>query len=220
MSVSQLSQTVEQQPFFNVIQERRSVRSYDPEVKISREEMNEILQQAALAPSGANLQPWRFLVIDSQELKQKLFPIAFDQQQVIEASAVIAVLGDLEGYKLAEKIYGMAVDEGYMPAETAKSFVERYQGLFASMPPETVLQKVSIDGGLVSMQLMLVARAKGYDTVPMGGFDQAKFVEAFDIPERYAPIMLIAIGKAAKPGHPTLRLPIEDVAFYNEMPKA
>ncbi|MBJ9991755.1 nitroreductase family protein [Paenibacillus sp. S28] len=220
MSVSQLSQTVEQQPFFNVIQERRSVRSYDPDVKISREEMNEILQQAALAPSGANLQPWRFLVIDSQELKQKLFPIAFDQQQVIEASAVIAVLGDLEGYKLAEKIYGMAVDAGYMPAETAKSFVERYQGLFASMPPETVLQKISIDSGLVSMQLMLVARAKGYDTVPMGGFDQAKFVEAFDIPERYAPIMLIAIGKAAKPGHPTLRLPIEDVAFYNEMPKA
>ncbi|RRJ63400.1 nitroreductase family protein [Paenibacillus oralis] len=220
MSVSQSSQTVEQQQFFNVIQERRSVRSYDPEVKISREEMNEILQQATLAPSGANLQPWRFLVIDSQELKQKLLPIAFNQQQVIEASAVIAVLGDLECYKLAEKIYGMAVDAGYMPAETAKSFVERYQGMFASMPKETIRRSVSIDGGLVSMQLMLVARAKGYDTVPMGGYDQAKFVEAFDIPERYAPVMLIAIGKAAKPGHPTVRLPIEDVAFFNEMPKA
>ncbi|MDU5946951.1 MAG: nitroreductase family protein [Paenibacillus macerans] len=220
MSVSQSSQTVEQQQFFNVIQDRRSVRSYDPEVKIPREEMNEILQQATLAPSGANLQPWRFLVIDSQELKQKLLPIAFNQQQVIEASAVIAVLGDLECYKLAEKIYGMAVDAGYMPAETAKSFVERYQGMFASMPKETIRRSVSIDGGLVSMQLMLVARAKGYDTVPMGGYDQAKFVEAFDIPERYAPVMLIAIGKAAKPGHPTVRLPIEDVAFFNEMPKA
>ncbi|GJM70538.1 NAD(P)H nitroreductase [Paenibacillus macerans] len=220
MSVSQSSQTVEQQQFFNVIQDRRSVRSYDPEVKIPREEMNEILQQATLAPSGANLQPWRFLVIDSQELKQKLLPIAFNQQQVIEASAVIAVLGDLECYKLAEKIYGMAVDAGYMPAETAKSFVERYQGMFASMPPEAIRRNVFIDSGLVSMQLMLVARAKGYDTVPMGGYDQAKFVEAFDIPEKYAPVMLIAIGKAAKPGHPTVRLPIEDVAFFNEMPKA
>ncbi|OZB92721.1 nitroreductase family protein [Paenibacillus sp. XY044] len=220
MSVAQSSQTVEQQPFFNVIQDRRSVRYYDSDVKISREEMKEILQQATLAPSGANLQPWRFLVIDSQELKQKLLPIAFDQQQVVEASAVIAVLGDLEGYTLAEKIYGMAVDAGYMPEETAKSFVERYQGMFASMPPENVLRKVFIDSGLVSMQLMLVARAKGYDTVPMGGFDQAKFVEAFDIPERYAPVMLIAIGKAATPGHPTVRLPIEDVAFFNEMPKA
>lgn len=219
MSVSPSTQTVEQQQFFNVIQDRRSVRSYDPQAKISREEMNEILQQATLAPSAANLQPWRFLVIDSQELKQKLLPIASDQQQVIEASAVIVVLGDLEGYKLADKIYGMAVDAGYMPAETATSFVERYQGLFKSMPRETVRQKISIDAGLVSMQLMLVARAKGYDTVPMGGYDQAKFVEAFDIPERYAPIMLIAIGKAAKPGHPTVRLPIEDVAFFNEMPK-
>ncbi len=219
MSVSPSTQTVEQQQFFNVIQDRRSVRSYDPQAKILREEMNEILQQATLAPSAANLQPWRFLVIDSQELKQKLLPIANDQQQVIEASAVIAVLGDLEGYKLADKIYGMAVDAGYMPAETATSFVERYQGLFKSMPRETVRQKISIDAGLVSMQLMLVARAKGYDTVPMGGYDQAKFVEAFDIPERYATIMLIAIGKAAKPGHPTVRLPIEDVAFFNEMPK-
>lgn len=219
MSVAQSSPKAEQQQFFNVIQDRRSVRYYYSGAKIPREVMNEILQQATLAPSGANLQPWRFLVIDSPELKQKLFPIANQQQQVIEASAVIAVLGDLEGYTLAEKIYGMTVDAGYMPEETAKSFVERYQGLFASMPTETVLRKVLIDSGLVSMQLMLVAHAKGYDTVPMGGFDQAKFTEAFNIPERYTPVMLIAIGKGAKPGHPTVRLPIEDVAFFNEMPK-
>lgn len=82
--------------FFDVIRKRRSVRSYDPENKISREELTEILRQATLAPSAANLQPWRFLVIDSPALKQKLLPIAFNQQQLVEASAVIAVLGDLE----------------------------------------------------------------------------------------------------------------------------
>lgn len=218
MSVSLPSQTMEHQLFFDVIRERRSVRSYDPEIKISRKELTEILRQATLAPSAANLQPWRFLVIDSPELKQKLLPIAFNQQQVVEASAVIAVLGDLECYKFAEKIYGMAVDAGYMPAETAKSFVERYTGMYSSMPPEAIRQKVYTDCGLVSMQLMLVARAKGYDTVPMGGYDQAKFVEAFDIPERYAPVMLIAMGKAMKPGHPTVRLAVDDVAFFNEIP--
>ncbi|AET57203.1 nitroreductase family protein [Paenibacillus terrae] len=218
MSVSQPSQTMEHQLFFDVIRERRSVRSYDPEIKISREELTEILRQATLAPSAANLQPWRFLVIDSPELKQKLLPIAFNQQQVVEASAVIAVLGDLECYKLAEKIYGMAVNAGYMPAETAQSFVERYIGMYSSMSPEAIRQIVYTDGGLVSMQLMLVARAKGYDTVPMAGYDQTKFVEAFDVPERYAPVMLIAIGKATKPGHPTVRLAVDDVAFFNEIP--
>ncbi|MGK5511559.1 nitroreductase family protein [Brevibacillus formosus] len=220
MSVSQSLQLPGQQIFFDVIRERRSVRSYDPEVKISRDELNEILRQSTLAPSGANLQPWRFLVIDSPDLKQKLLPIAFNQQQVVEASAIIAVLGDLENIRMAEKIYSLAVDAGYMPPDTAKSFVERYTDMYASMPPEIVHQIVYTDCGLVSMQLMLVARAKGYDTVPMGGYDKQKFVKAFDIPEQYVPIMLIAIGKAVKPGHPTVRLPIDDVAFFNEMHKA
>ncbi|MGF9908980.1 nitroreductase family protein [Brevibacillus porteri] len=219
MSISQPSQTIEHQPFFGVIQERRSVRSYNPEVKISQEELAEILRQATLAPSAANLQPWRFLVIDTPELKQKLLPIAFNQQQVVEASAVIAVLGDLENIRMAEKIYGQAVDAGFMPADTAKSMVEHYTGMYSSMPPEVIRQIAYTDGGLVSMQLMLVARAKGYDTVPIGGYDKQKFMEAFRISERYIPIILIAIGKAAKPGHPTVRLAVDDVAFFNEMPK-
>ncbi len=218
MSNTQTTNTIEQQTFFDVIRERRSVRTYDPSVQISREEMTEILEQATLAPSSSNLQPWRFLVIDTPELKQKLLPIAFNQQQVVDASAVIAVLGDVESYKKAEKIYGQAVESGFMPEDTAKSFIERMVGTYSSLPPEVARQIVYTDGGLISMQLMLVARARGYDTVPMGGYDKTKFVEAFGISEQYESVMLIAIGKAMKPGHPTTRLPIEDVAFFNEMP--
>ncbi|MDM5333071.1 nitroreductase family protein [Ureibacillus composti] len=203
--------------FLDVIQERRSVRTYDPTVKISREEMSEILKLATLAPSSSNLQPWRFLVIDTPELKEKLLPIANNQQQVVEASAVIAVLGDVKSYEKAEKIYGQAVEAGFMPEETASSFIERTVGMYSSLPSEVARQIVYTDGGLVSMQLMLVARSKGYDTVPMGGYNKAKFVEAFGISEQYVPVLLIAIGKAAKPGHQTTRLPLEDVVFFNEM---
>lgn len=149
----------------------------------------------------------------------ELLPIAFNQKQVVEASAVVAVLGDLENIRMAEKIYGQAVDAGFMPADTAKSMVEHYTGMYSSMPPEAIRQIAYTDGGLVSMQLMLVTRAKGYDTVPIGGYDKQKFMEAFRISERYIPIMLVAIGKAAKPGHPTVRLAVDDVAFFNEMPK-
>ncbi|SFL60682.1 Nitroreductase [Paenibacillus sp. 1_12] len=217
MSNLQNTQILEQQNFFDVIRERRSVRVFDPSVQISREEITEILEQAALAPSSANLQPWRFLVIDTPELKQKLLPIAFNQQQVIDASAVIAILGDLESYKKAESIYNQAVEAGFMPADTAKSMVERMVGMYQSLPPEVIHQIIYTDGGLVSMSLMLVARAKGYDTVPMGGYDKAKFDEAFGIPENYKSVMLIPLGKATKPGHPTTRLPINEVVFFNEI---
>jgi nitroreductase len=204
------------QNFFDVIRERRSVRSYDPSVNIPHEELTEMLELATLAPSSSNMQSWRFLVIDTPEQKQKLLPIAFNQQQIVEASAVIAVLGDVESKKKAAEIYGQAVKMGLMPEGTAKIFVERIQ----SQPPEVSRQTALVDGGLISMQFMLIARAKGYDTVPMGGYDKGKFMEAFGISNRYVSIMLIAIGKAAKSGHPTTRLPIENVAFFNEMPMA
>ncbi|MCI3919611.1 nitroreductase family protein [Paenibacillus sp. TRM 82003] len=217
-SHSQTLESQEQQRFFDVIRDRRSVRSYDPSVQIPREELLELLRLATLAPSSSNLQPWRFLVIDSPELKQQLLPISWNQQQVVEASAVIAVLGDTESYRKAEQIYGQAVEAGFMPADTAKSFVERTTGMYSSLPAETARKIVYVDGGLVAMQLMLAARALGYDTVPMGGYDEAKFVEAFGIPQRYAPVMLIALGKAAKPGHPTTRLPIDELTFFNQFP--
>lgn len=202
--------------FSEVIRERRSVRAYDPSFKISKEEMTELLGEAILAPSSSNLQPWRFLVIDEQPLKEKLLPIAWNQQQVVEASAIIAILGDLESYKLAETIYDRAFKAGYMPEATKNSFVERTVATYSSLPKDVATKIVSTDGGLIAMQLMLAAKARGYDTVPMGGYDAAKFVEAFGINERYVPIMLIAIGKAEKPGHPTVRLTVDEVARWNE----
>ncbi|CAM3399395.1 nitroreductase family protein [Marinicrinis lubricantis] len=200
-----------------VIQSRRSVRHYDPTAKISKEELLEILKEATLAPSSSNLQPWRFLVIDDQAQKEKLLPIANHQQQVVDSSAVIAVLGDLQSYENAEKIYGSQVEAGFMTEEIKEVLLRNSNNLYPNLDEATRAKIAYIDGGLVSMQLMLVAKARGYDTVPMGGYNAAQFIEAFHVPERFFPVMLIAVGKASKPGNRTTRLPIEDVTFWNDM---
>lgn len=57
--------------FMDIMKGRRSIRNYDPTVRISKEEMTEILEEATTAPSSVNAQPWRFLVIDSPEGKEK-----------------------------------------------------------------------------------------------------------------------------------------------------
>lgn len=203
------------QDIYALMNERHSVRSYDPTVKISREEMTEMLELSATAPSSSNLQPWRFLVIDDADLKQKLLPIANNQQQVIEASAVIAVLGDLRSFEQAEAIYSKSVEGGFMTEEIKQGFVERLQKTYGGLPPERLHLINTFDAGLITMQLMLVAKAKGYDTVPMGGYNAEKFAEAFELPETLKPILLLAIGKAAKPAHSTPRLPVEQVTYWN-----
>lgn len=62
--------------FKEIITGRRSIKRYDPSVKISREEMTDILKEATLAPSSINMQPWRFVVIESAEGKATLAPLA------------------------------------------------------------------------------------------------------------------------------------------------
>ncbi|WP_027091335.1 nitroreductase family protein [Cohnella thermotolerans] len=212
--------TVQTKDYGTVVRERHSVRHYDPSVTIPRDELKEMLAEASLAPSSSNTQTWRFLVIDDPEAKQRLLPIANNQKQVVEAAATIAVLGDLNGYKEIGRINDMAVKAGYMPEDFAKQFTENSLKLYASLPPEKMRSIVQIDGGLVSMQFMLTAKSRGYDTVPMGGFNPQKLVEEFSIPDHLVPIMLIAVGKAATPGRLTARLPIDDITFWNSLNKS
>lgn len=202
--------------FKEIVTGRRSIRNYDPTVKISREEMSEILEEASLAPSSVNLQPWRFVVIDSKEGKETLAPLAkFNQRQVETSAAVIAVFVDMKSEAFIEKIYDTAVEKGYMPADVRDKQVPSIKGLVENMTFEQKKEMNLIDAGLVSMQLMLAARAHGYDTNPIGGYEKDRIAEAFDLDkERYYPVMLISIGKSADQGYKSVRLPVEEITEW------
>ncbi|WP_335872266.1 nitroreductase family protein [Bacillus sp. 2205SS5-2] len=202
--------------FNEIISGRRSIRTYDPEVKISKDEMTEILTEATLAPSSLNLQPWRFVVIDSQEGKETLAPLAkFNQTQVKTSSAVIAVFADMQNIDYADEIYNKAVEEGLMPAEVRDRQLPAIKGLFETVSTEMLKEMNLIDSGLVSMQLMLAARAHGYDTNPIGGYEKEQIAQAYGMDkERYYPVMLISMGKAAETGYPSIRLPIETITEW------
>jgi len=197
-----------------VMKARKSVRVYDSDFKISREEIEEILTLATSAPSSSNLQSWSFIVFQDQDVKKELRAIANNQAQVEEASAVIAVLGNLEAYKQVEQIYTQAVEEGYMDEATKDRVVANTMTMYSNAPDAIRMNIASFDAGLVSMQLMLAAKDKGYDTVTMGGFDKAKFTERFQLPGHLFPIVLISLGKAAAPARESTRLPLEAVTKF------
>lgn len=204
-------QTTISKSLSEVIKERRSVRKYDSTYKISQEEINDMLKEATQAPSSSNLQPWRFIVIQDQEVKKELRAVANNQEQVETASAVIAVLGDKEMYKSVEKVYRSAYDAGFMDEANMNRLIEGTNKTYPFASEEVLKNIASFDAGLVSMQLMLIAKNRGYDTVPMGGFDKEKFAKMFNLEERLFPIVLISLGKAAAPAFNTTRLPLEDV---------
>lgn len=202
--------------FKEIITGRRSIRNYNPNYKISKKEMAEILEKASLAPSSVNLQPWRFLVIESKEGKETLASLAqFNQRQVRTSAAVIAIFIDMNSEFYLEDIYNKAVKEGYMSVEVKEKQVPGVRAMMETMTYEHKKEMNLIDAGLVSMQLMLAARAHGYDTNPIGGFEKGRIAEAFDLDKsRYHPVMLISIGKAAEKGYKSVRLPVDVIAQW------
>ncbi|MEK5382191.1 nitroreductase family protein [Niallia sp. FSL W8-0635] len=198
-----------------VMKSRKSVRVYDPTYKIDKQELEEILEVATSAPSSSNLQSWRFIVIQDQEIKKELRAIGNNQVQIEDSSAIIAVLGDTEAYRNVEDIYKQNVSLGYMDQSIADRTINNTQNLYPNLPKHTLAQIASYDAGLISMQILLLAKERGYDSVVMGGFDKLAFAKRFELPENEFPITLIAIGKAVEPAFHTSRLPIEKVAkFY------
>ena len=201
-----------------VIEARKTIKMFNPNVKISREEMAEMLTTAQLAPSKANLQPWRYVVVDDAEKKSQLLGFVGHNVPPCEsASAVILVLADLQYQKLLGDILDYAIEKGCLMPQFRDNSYNFLLGLHQKASPADIRDQVLIDTSLATMQLMLVAKDKGYDTHAIGVFDREGVMKTLDVDgERYVPVMLLAIGKAATAPIPTVRLPLEYTVSWND----
>ncbi|MFN2745725.1 MULTISPECIES: nitroreductase family protein [Bacillus] len=204
--------TLSENQAIQVLTERSSIKEYDTSAAISKEELTELLEITTKAPSAWNLQHWHFTVFHSRESKDKLLPIAYNQKQVSQASAVVAVLGDLKANLNGEAVYGPLTEEGYMTEEIKETLLGQINGAYQNSA--FARDAAFTNASLAAMQLMIAAKAMGYDTCAMGGFDKEAFVKEFNIDERYVPVMLISIGKQVKPAHKSSRFDVSEVSTW------
>ncbi|MFC0274877.1 nitroreductase family protein [Metabacillus herbersteinensis] len=196
----------------SVINNRTSIRHYDSTIKISEEDLTEILDSATKAPSAWNLQHWHFLVFKSDESKEKLLPIAYNQKQIVESSAVIAILGDLQADKNTDPVYEPLVQAGYMTNEIKENLAGQIHGAYQNSI--YARDAAFSNASLAAMQLMIAAKAKSYDSCAIGGFNVDQLKKEFSVSERFVPIMLISIGKAVKPAHKSSRMSVDKVSTW------
>ncbi|MEO6816176.1 MAG: nitroreductase family protein, partial [Edaphobacter sp.] len=100
------------------IEGRRATPSFDGE-PIPPEDLQQILDAGLHAPSGYNMQPWRFVVVQSPEQKKRLRAASYNQGKVEEASAVIVACGDADGWRKDIDLMLQQGREGGMPESYA-----------------------------------------------------------------------------------------------------
>lgn len=81
---------------FEAIKKRRSIRRFDPNKKVTEEQVEKLLEAARWAPSAGNLQSWFFVVVRDQKVKEQLVEAALGQDFIAEAPIVIVSCADLE----------------------------------------------------------------------------------------------------------------------------
>lgn len=173
------------------IEERRATPSFDGE-PIPDEDLKRILEAGLSAPSGYNLQPWRFVVVRLPEQRRRLRGAAFNQAKVEEASAVIVACGDKDGWRTdVEEMIRMGRENG-MTENYAAQARANIPGYLENHPNLTAWLNRHVMIALTTM--MWMAEVLGYDTAPMEGYESEKVCEVLRLPLSYEVVALLAIG--------------------------
>jgi nitroreductase len=152
---------------FDVIKNRRSIRSFKPD-PVSDKDIETILESARLAPSWANTQCWRFIVVKDPAVKNLLAGTAPGNsgvEAIRQAPVAIVAYAQLD----SSGFYG-----GKKASDTGDWFM--------------------FDLGIAMEHMVLAAHALGLGTVHLGLFDSGKAASILNIPDGYRLISMIPVG--------------------------
>jgi nitroreductase len=205
-------------PLHQVLLDRRATPQFEPD-EVPQEYLNAMLELAAQAPSGYNLQPWRFVVVREPANRARLQKAAFNQPKVAQAPVVVIALGMKEDWKRrADEVFREGARRGAGQPENVEKAMNGAIQFVSSQPLDVWVTRHTM---IAVTTLMLVAESFGFDTAPMEGFDPAAVKREFGIPDEAEVVALLAIGKAKPPDKPyTGRFPLNQVVYSERFGEA
>ena len=196
---------------FEAIYQRRAVKGFDPEHRLTSDEERKLLEAAIQAPTSFNIQHWRFVVLRDPELRLKIRKeLGNDQAQMTDASLLILMTADVQAWRKQPERYWRDA-----PPDVAKILVD-WMGPFHEGRDWLQRDEAQRSIGMAMQTLMLAAKSMGYDSCPMIGFDIDKVAELIHLPDDHVMGAMVAIGKGTKQPWPKPgQLPLDEIVFEN-----
>lgn len=205
-----------------IIKTRRATKEFLTDKSISKENLLEILKSGSLSPSGFNLQPWRFIVAQEAESKEKIFSCAFEQEQIKQASVVLICCGDRNIFttEYIESVLKLGLDLGSMNEKHAQ-FLRQTIPTFHKFHPsfESMEAWINRQVMIAVTQMMLTAKDLNIDSCPMEGFVASGIKENFDLPDSFDVCCLLALGYAVKQGQFGGRFNLDKICYQENYDK-
>lgn len=183
---------------FDAIKTRRSIRKYQDK-PVEAEKLQAVLDAIRMAPTWANMQCWRLVVVTDKALKEKISELSYVESFFAP-----------KGYKVnpSKKALAEAPVDIVLCADPGQSGVLWGQSYYLA------------DAGIASQNLMLAAHAQGLGSVFVGVYDEEKIKSLLNIPAEIRVVGLFPLGYPAeekKDGPP--RKPIAESCFFEQWGK-
>ena len=196
---------------FEAITQRRAVKQFDPNHQMSKAEIDQLFSLAILSPTAFNIQNWRFVLVQNPELRSSIRSVSWNQAQVTDASLLVILCADLKSWEKEPGRYWRNASQ-----ETQDFLIPAIDNYYRGL--EQVQRDEAMRScGMAAQTLMLTAKAMGYDSCPMDGFDFAAVAKLINVPEDHVIALFVAIGKALSPAHPRGgQLALSEVLIYDK----
>jgi nitroreductase len=193
---------------FDAIEQRRSIKHFDKNHKLSESEIEKLLSLAILSPTSYNIQNWRFVLVKDSETRKKIRSAAWDQAQVTDSSLLLVICADLKAWKKQPERYWKNA-----PKEIQDMFVKMIRDFYDGKE-QLHRDEAMRSCGIASQTIMLTAKAMGYDSGAMIGFDAEKVAKIINLPDDHVIGLMVVVGKQVKPASPRGgQLPLSDIVF-------
>jgi len=175
---------------------RYATKKYDPTKKIAQADVDKIIEAARLAPTSSGLQQFRLIVITNQELKDKIVPIAKNQQIVADCSHLLVfVAWDKYTDERIDKQFNYITDERGLPRGRMSSYTDRLKKLYLNQTEKEnfvhTARQAYIGFGLAIAQ----AAELKVDCTPMEGFNTDELDELLDLRSKgLRSVLLLPLG--------------------------
>ena len=191
--------------FKQIVMERYATKLFDGR-KIPESKVNELLEIIRYAPSSFNIQPWVVEVITDAKLKEKLTPVSMNQKQIESCSHLLVFCANTDIAGNIDKLEKLMKEAG-----ASTGYIDIMRGFDKSLSDEQKLSWAQRQTYLALGNALNGAKALGFDSCPMEGFDPQAYAKILKLPKNLVPTALCPIGYAADKQKDKLRFPREEV---------
>ena len=196
---------------------RHACKVFDDSKKIKEEDLKFILEVGRKSPSSFGMEPWKFLVIQNEELKAKIRPFCWDQPQITTCSDLVIVLAKIEDVKPESGVPAKRFGRREMPQDKKDFYLNLYTNHLSDTlsSDKNILAWTARQTYLAAANMMTAAASIGRDSCPIEGFEKENVEKVLELDtSKYQLALVLPFGFRINEQSSQLRLDFDEVVEF------